>query len=118
VGNGKHGRWWDSDQLRRSFEVTIDSEVFGKIQRLAETRGVSTETLINLWLQENAIRTPVPSLRKQLLQTDLSHDLFAREMVTLVTHFLLLIGGCGRHIGYCASLNMRIRSLVTGCDAK
>ncbi|MBI1748867.1 MAG: hypothetical protein HYR55_20115 [Acidobacteria bacterium] len=39
---------------RRTFEVPIDGEVFTKIQRIAESRGLSTETLINLWLHEKA----------------------------------------------------------------
>ena len=42
------------DLKRRRFAVTIDSEVFTKIRRMAEGRGISTETLINLWLQEKA----------------------------------------------------------------
>jgi hypothetical protein len=42
----------DVDLKRRVFTVPIDGEVFRRIQRAAAARGVSTETLINLWLQE------------------------------------------------------------------
>jgi hypothetical protein len=36
--------------VRRCFR--LDSELAAKLQRLATDRGVSVETLVNLWLQE------------------------------------------------------------------
>jgi hypothetical protein len=63
------GEYWDSHDLgeiwdetgEAEFEVYLQSDVFyyavetslsSKVNSIAEKRGVSAETLINLWLQE------------------------------------------------------------------
>ncbi len=63
------GEYWDSHDLDEiwdeteevKFEVDLESDVFyyavetslsAKLHRIAERRGVSAETLVNLWLQE------------------------------------------------------------------
>lgn len=38
----------------RAHLVSLDSTLYRKVSRIARSRGVSTETLINLWLQEKA----------------------------------------------------------------
>ena len=54
------GEFWDKTE-EAEFEVDLQSDVFyyavetslsSKLQRIAEKRGVSVETLVNLWLQE------------------------------------------------------------------
>ncbi len=54
------GEIWDETEEVK-FEVDLESDVFyyavetslsSKLHRIAERRGVSAETLINLWLQE------------------------------------------------------------------
>lgn len=63
------GEFWDARDLGEvwdkteevEFEVDLQSDVFyyavetslsSKLHRIAETKGVSAETLVNLWLQE------------------------------------------------------------------
>ena len=63
------GEYWDSHDLSEEagetgeikFEVDFESDVFyyavenslsSKLHKIAEKRGVSAETLVNLWLQE------------------------------------------------------------------
>ena len=63
------GEYWDSHDLSKvwdkteevKFEVDLQSDVFyyaveislsSKLHSIAEKRGVSAETLVNLWLQE------------------------------------------------------------------
>jgi hypothetical protein len=63
------GEYWDSHDLgeiwdeteEAKFEVDLESDVFyyavetslsSKLHLIAEKRGVSAETLVNLWLQE------------------------------------------------------------------
>ncbi len=63
------GEFWDTHDLdevwnetvEAKFEVDLQSDVFyyavetslsSKLHRIAERRGVSAETLVNLWLQE------------------------------------------------------------------
>lgn len=62
----KIGDYWDSHDLTEGaeeaeFEVDLKSDVFyypvetslsSKIHLIAEEKGVSTKTLVNLWLQE------------------------------------------------------------------
>ncbi|HEX8737944.1 MAG TPA: CopG family antitoxin [Pyrinomonadaceae bacterium] len=63
------GEYWDAHDLGEvwdkteaaEFEVDLDSDIFyyavetslsTKLRSIAEKKGVSTETLVNLWLQE------------------------------------------------------------------
>lgn len=41
-----------SEQVRRRYVVCIDREVLHRVQRLAKIRGVSTESLVNLLLEQ------------------------------------------------------------------
>lgn len=41
-----------SEQARRRYMVRIDREVLNRVQRLARIRGVSTESLVNLLLEQ------------------------------------------------------------------
>lgn len=71
---GEAGEYWDSHDLgdvwKRTAEVEIDvdlqsekryypveRELSEQITRLAHSKGVSAETLVNLWLQEKAAQT-------------------------------------------------------------
>ena len=66
------GEYWDAHSLadhwgdtrkasfivratRRS-RVTIDPAVYGQLETLARRRGISTETLVNLWIVEHMRR--------------------------------------------------------------
>ena len=66
---GQVGDYWDAHDLSEvwdkteeaKFEVDLQSDVFyyavetslsSKLHSIAETKGVSAETLVNLWLQE------------------------------------------------------------------
>ncbi|MGC2237058.1 MAG: CopG family antitoxin [Pyrinomonadaceae bacterium] len=65
------GEYWDSHDLgevwdkteEAKFEIDLESDVFyyavetslsSKLHTIAEKKGVSTETLVNLWLEERA----------------------------------------------------------------
>ncbi|HEY3135593.1 MAG TPA: CopG family antitoxin [Blastocatellia bacterium] len=37
---------------RRTYQISVDSSLYQKLRRAARARGVSAETLVNLWLQE------------------------------------------------------------------
>jgi hypothetical protein len=39
---------------RRTYMISLDSEVYRKLRAIAKRRGVKTETLVNLWIQEKA----------------------------------------------------------------
>ncbi|HEX8129965.1 MAG TPA: CopG family antitoxin [Pyrinomonadaceae bacterium] len=39
---------------RRTYMVSLDSELYSKLRIIAKERGVKPETLVNLWLQEKA----------------------------------------------------------------
>jgi hypothetical protein len=41
-----------SEQARRRYVVRIDRDVLSRVQRLARVRGVSTESLVNLLLEQ------------------------------------------------------------------
>jgi hypothetical protein len=41
-----------SEQARRRYVVCIDRDVLNRVQRLARIRGVSTESLVNLLLEQ------------------------------------------------------------------
>ena len=40
------------DIKRRTYQISVDSNLYQKLRRVARDRGVSAETLVNLWLQE------------------------------------------------------------------
>lgn len=40
------------DIKRRTYQISLDSGLYQKLRRVARARGVSAETLVNLWLQE------------------------------------------------------------------
>jgi hypothetical protein len=40
------------DIERRTYQISLDSGLYQKLRRAARARGVSAETLVNLWLQE------------------------------------------------------------------
>jgi hypothetical protein len=46
-------------RAKRRRRVTLDPEVYAQVEAQARTRGVSPETLVNLWLAER-LQTPSP----------------------------------------------------------
>lgn len=40
------------DIKQRTYQISLDSGIYQKLHRAARERGVSAETLVNLWLQE------------------------------------------------------------------
>jgi hypothetical protein len=40
-------------RAKRRRRITVDPEIYSQIEALARTRGISPETLINLWLAEH-----------------------------------------------------------------
>ena len=40
------------DQLRRRYLVRLDRDLLGRVQQVARTRGVSTESLVNLLIEQ------------------------------------------------------------------
>jgi len=40
------------DIKRRTYQISLDSGLYQKLRRAARARGVSAETLVNLWLHE------------------------------------------------------------------
>jgi CopG antitoxin of type II toxin-antitoxin system len=40
------------DIKRRTYQISLDSGIYQKLRSAARERGVSAETLVNLWLQE------------------------------------------------------------------
>jgi CopG antitoxin of type II toxin-antitoxin system len=42
------------DLKRRVHLVSLDGELYRKVSTIAQSRGVSAETLVNLWVQEKA----------------------------------------------------------------
>ena len=55
------GDYWDqtepaefevSDQLRRRYLVPVDRDLLGRVQQVAHRRGLSTESLVNLLLEQ------------------------------------------------------------------
>ncbi len=38
----------------RSFLVSLESDLYRKVSSIAQSKGVSAETLVNLWVQEKA----------------------------------------------------------------
>jgi hypothetical protein len=43
---------------RRTYMVSLDSDLYRRLRDIAKARGVRTETLVNLWMQEKASRAP------------------------------------------------------------
>jgi len=41
-----------SNQLRRRYLVRVDRDILGRVQQAARARGVSTESLVNLLLEQ------------------------------------------------------------------
>jgi predicted DNA binding CopG/RHH family protein len=41
-----------SEQVRRRYVVRIDRDLLNRVQRVAQVRGVSTESLVNLLLEQ------------------------------------------------------------------
>ena len=40
------------DIRRRTYQISVDSSLYQKLRHAAQERGVSAETLVNLWLEE------------------------------------------------------------------
>jgi hypothetical protein len=40
------------DIKRRTYQISVDSSLYQKLRRAAREKGVSADTLVNLWLQE------------------------------------------------------------------
>lgn len=40
------------DIKRRTYQISLDSGLYQKLRRAARKKGVSADTLVNLWLQE------------------------------------------------------------------
>ena len=66
------GDYWDqtepaefeiSNQLRRRYLVPVDRNLISRVQQVARTRGVSTESLVNLLLEQRLQATPVGRLK-------------------------------------------------------
>ena len=50
-----------SEQARRRYVVHIDRELLNRVQRIAQKRGVSTESLVNLLLEQRLREIEVPT---------------------------------------------------------
>jgi predicted HicB family RNase H-like nuclease len=50
-------------EARRRFLISVDREVIGRVQRLAKSRGVSLESLVNLLLEQRLQEVETPSAR-------------------------------------------------------
>jgi len=50
-----------SEQARRRYLVGIDRELLNRVQRLARIRGLSTESLLNLLLEQRLHEIEVPT---------------------------------------------------------
>ena len=50
-------------EARRRYLVAVDREVMGRVQRLANSRGVSLESLVNLLLEQRLQEVETPSAR-------------------------------------------------------
>jgi len=42
------------DLRRRRYLVSLDSDLYRKVSSIARAKGISAETLVNLWIQEKA----------------------------------------------------------------
>lgn len=40
------------DLKRRHYLISVDRDLYHKVQSIAHAQGISTETLLNLWIQE------------------------------------------------------------------
>jgi hypothetical protein len=43
------------DIKRRTYQISVDGGLYQKLRRAARARGVSADTLVNLWLQEKGM---------------------------------------------------------------
>jgi hypothetical protein len=50
-----------SPDARRRYLVAVDPEVLSRVQRLARTRGLSTESLVNLLLEQRLHEVEAPT---------------------------------------------------------
>jgi hypothetical protein len=50
-----------SEQARRRYVVHIDRDLLSRVQRVAQKRGVSTESLVNLLLEQRLREIEVPT---------------------------------------------------------
>ncbi len=39
---------------RRTYLVPVDSDLYRRVQSMAQQKGISLETLVNMWIQEKA----------------------------------------------------------------
>lgn len=44
----------EADIQRRFYMVSLDTDLYRRVSAIAQDRGVSAETLVNLWVQEKA----------------------------------------------------------------
>ena len=45
---------FDIDIKRRTYLISLDGELYRKVENIARKKGVPTETLVNLWIEEKA----------------------------------------------------------------
>lgn len=43
------------DIKSRQYLISLDGDLFRKVSSIAQAKGISSETLINLWVQEKAV---------------------------------------------------------------
>ena len=53
---------FDVDLKRRAHEVRVTDDVLRQVRKIARQRGVATETLVNIWLQEKVATSSRRSL--------------------------------------------------------
>lgn len=46
---------FEVDIKRKTYLISLDRDLYHKVRSLAEERGISTETLLNLWIQEKVL---------------------------------------------------------------
>lgn len=49
-----HDVEYEVEIKQRTFLISLDSDLYRRVSSIAQNRGVSAETLINLWVQEKA----------------------------------------------------------------
>lgn len=43
------------DIKTRQYLISLDADLFHKVKSIAQAKGISSETLVNLWVQEKAL---------------------------------------------------------------
>ncbi|MGH9847533.1 MAG: CopG family antitoxin [Blastocatellia bacterium] len=43
------------DLKSRQYLISLDGDLFRKVSSIAQAKGISSETLVNLWVQEKAV---------------------------------------------------------------